>query len=280
MPRRRSTIIFIRKIIMFELRERDGVKFYVPTTIEAIGGITAGFSTREGGVSEGCYSSMNLRWHCDDSHENVLENYRRITAALGIDYRDTVRAKQIHEDAVRIVGEADKGNGITRENAFESADALMTDETGVCLCIVSADCTPVFMADPVKRVVSLIHSGWRGTVKRISVKAAEKMMREYGSKAEDIVCAIGPSIQIDCFEVGDDVAEIFIREFGADAAEKYGDRYHVSMQRAIKKQLNDIGIYNIDDCGICTCCSSDLLFSHRKTNGRRGNLGAFIRLDQ
>ena len=265
---------------MFELRERDGVKFYVPTTIEAIGGITVGFSTREGGVSEGCYSSMNLRWHCDDSRENVLENYRRITAVLGIDIRDTVRSKQVHEDVVRIVGEADKGNGIIRENAFDSADALMTDETGVALCTVFADCTPVFMADPVKRAVSLIHSGWRGTVKRISVKAAEKMMREYGSRAEDIVCAIGPSIRIDCFEVGDDVAEIFIREFGADTAEKYGDRYHVSMQRAIKKQLNGIGIYNIDDCGICTCCSKDFLFSHRGAKGRRGNMGAFIRLDR
>ena len=104
------------------------------------------------------------------------------------------------------------------------------------------------------------------------------MKDEYGSKAEDILIGIGPSIQECHFEVGDDVAEIFISEFGKECAVKYGDRYHVNMQKAIRMQLCEEGIVNIDDCGICTYCNSDKLFSHRKTNGRRGNMGAFIEL--
>ena len=106
------------------------------------------------------------------------------------------------------------------------------------------------------------------------------MKSDYGSDPSDILAAIGPSIR-DChFEVGDEVAEIFIREFGDDTAVKYGEKYHVNMQKSIIKQLTEAGIprANIDDCGICTYCQSDFLFSHRKTNGKRGNLGAFIEL--
>ena len=265
---------------MFELRQCGDIKFYVPLTIENTKLVRVGFSTREGGVSKGCYGSMNLRWNCDDTKENVLENYKRITAAFGIDYRDTVLSKQIHEDKVLTVGNADKGNGITIKNKFTSADALMTNEKGVALAATFADCTPVFFIDPIQKAVAVAHSGWRGTVKRISVRVVEKMHEMYGSKAENIICSIGPSIQEDHFEVGDDVAEIFIKEFGEDTAKLYGERYHVNMQRAIKKQLIDAGVKeeNIDDSGICTYCNSDLLFSHRKTNGKRGNLGAFIQL--
>ena len=106
------------------------------------------------------------------------------------------------------------------------------------------------------------------------------MIHEYGSNPEDILVAIGPSIQEDCFEVGDDVADIFINEFGADTAKKYGDRYHVSMQKAIIKQLTQTGIpaKNIDNSGICTACNTDLLYSHRKMGNERGNLGVFIEL--
>lgn len=265
---------------MFELRENEGVKYYVPMTIESTGIVRVGFSTREGGVSGGCYRSMNLRWHCDDEHKNVLENYRRITSALGIDYRDTVLSKQVHEAQVRTVGEKDKGNGITRKNEYKSADALITNERGVALATTFADCTPVFFVDPVKRVISLAHSGWRGTVKRISARVIEKMVSDYGSEPENILCAIGPSIQLDHFEVGDEVAKEFIDEFGEETVRLYGSRYHVSMQRAIKKTLTEVGVSaeNIDDCGICTYCNSEMLFSHRKTNGRRGNLGAFMQL--
>lgn len=265
---------------MFKLNKSGNTVYYTIPSFEATGLVRHGFSTREGGVSRGCYSSMNLRFHCDDLHKNVLENYRIIGEALGMDYKRMVLSKQIHEDIIRTVGEDDCGNGIIRENAFESADALITDKRNIPLVTLFADCVPVFFLDKRQGVIALAHSGWRGTVKRIGQKTVEKMKRDYGSRAEDILAAIGPSIQEDHFEVGDEVAEIFLKEFGSDTAVKYGDKYHVNMQKAIMLQLLKTGIpkENIDDCGICTYCNSELLFSHRKTNGRRGNLGAFLQL--
>lgn len=265
---------------MFRINRKNGVSYYTITSFEETGLVKHGFSTREGGVSVGCYSSMNLRFHCDDTHENVLTNYKIIADTLGMDYKKLVLSKQVHEDAVHTVAEEDMGNGIVTENKFESVDALITDKKGIPLVTLFADCVPLFFLDKRLGVIALAHSGWKGTVKRIGQKTAEKMKKDYGSRAEDILAAIGPSIQECHFEVGDEVAEIFIKAFGSDTAVKYGERYHVNMQRAIEKQLMESGIprENVDNCGICTYCNSDLLFSHRKTNGKRGNLGAFIEL--
>ena len=239
-----------------------------------------GFSTREGGVSDGCYSSMNFRFHCDDTRENVLKNFEIMADTLGMDYNKLVLSKQVHEDVIHTVTEDDFGNGIVLENKFDSVDALITDKKGIPMVTLFADCVPLFFLDKKLGVAALAHSGWKGTVKRIGQKTIEKMKRDYGSRAEDILTAIGPSIQECHFEVGDEVAEIFIKEFGEDTAVKYGEKYHVNMQKAIEKQFIESGILkeNIDNCGICTYCNSDLLFSHRKTNGKRGNLGAFIEL--
>lgn len=265
---------------MFKLNRKNGVLFYTITLFEETGLVKHGFSTREGGVSEGCYSSMNLRFNCDDKRENVIENYRIIAETLGMDYKKLVLSKQVHGDVIHTVTEADMGNGITHENKFDSVDALITDQKGIPLVTLYADCVPLFFLDKRQGIAALSHSGWKGTVGRIGQKTVEKMKNDYGSRAEDILTAIGPSIQECHFEVGDDVAEIFIREFGNDTAVRYGAKYHVNMQKAIEKQFIESGILpeNIDNSGICTYCNSDLLFSHRKTNGRRGNLGAFIEL--
>ena len=265
---------------MWTLNNKNGVKYYTISSFEEMGLVRHGFSTREGGVSEGCYASMNLRFHCDDTRKNVLKNYKIIAETLGMDYNRLVLSKQVHEDIIHTATEDDLGNGVTRENKFTSVDALITDKPGIPLVTLYADCVPVYFLDPVKKVIALAHSGWRGTVKRISAKVVEKMKADYGSNPSDILTAIGPSIQMDNFEVGDDVAEIFIREFGGETAKKYGEKYHVNMQRAIALALIRAGIKesNIDDCGIDTYSNSDFLFSHRKTNGRRGNMGAFLEL--
>ena len=236
---------------MFKLNRKNGVSYYTITSFEETGLVKHGFSTREGGVSDGCYSSMNFRFHCDDTRENVLKNFEIMADTLGMDY-----------------------------NKLVLSNALITDKKGIPMVTLFADCVPLFFLDKKLGVAALAHSGWKGTVKRIGQKTIEKMKRDYGSRAEDILTAIGPSIQECHFEVGDEVAEIFIKEFGEDTAVKYGEKYHVNMQKAIEKQFIESGILkeNIDNCGICTYCNSDLLFSHRKTNGKRGNLGAFIEL--
>lgn len=265
---------------MFKLNKSGSISYYTITSFEETGLVKHGFSTREGGVSKGCYAEMNLRFNCGDSRENVLKNYKLISEALGMDCEKLVLSKQVHEDKVIDIYERHMGNGIVRENEFESADALITDKKGIPLVTLYADCVPLFFLDKRQGVTALAHSGWKGTAARIGQKTIEKMKSDYGSRAEDILTAIGPSIQECHFEVGDEVAEIFIREFGEDTAVKYGEKYHVNMQRAIEKQFLECGIKeeNIENCAICTYCNSDLLFSHRRTNGKRGNLGAFIEL--
>lgn len=265
---------------MFKLNRKNGVYYYTITSFEETGLVRHGFSTRKGGVSEGFYGSMNFRFNCDDKHENVLKNFEIMADTLGMDFEKLVLSKQVHEAVIHTVTEDDLGNGIIFPNKFDSVDALITDKKGFPIVTLFADCVPLFFLDKKQGVIALAHSGWKGTVKRIGQKTVKKMKKDYGSNPQDILTAIGPSIQECHFEVGDDVAEIFIKEFGEDTAVKYDDRYHVNMQKAIEKQFLECGILreHIDDCGICTYCNSDILFSHRKTNGKRGNLGAFLEL--
>lgn len=265
---------------MLKSVRKNNISYFTIPLFDETGLVRCGISTRDGGVSDGCYGSMNFRFNCDDKRENVMENFRRMAECLGMEFDKLILSHQVHEDVVRTVSEKDCGNGIITENKFESADGLITDVPNIGLVTLYADCVPLMFLDKKNRVIATSHSGWKGTVARIGAKTLQKMKNDFGSKPDDILCVIGPSIRKDHFEVGDDVAEIFINEFGCDTAVKYGERYHADMQKAIMKQFLDEGIpqKNIEDCGICTYCQSDMFFSHRKTNGKRGNFGAFIEL--
>ena len=116
---------------MFKLNRKNGVSYYTITSFEETGLVKHGFSTREGGVSDGCYSSMNFRFHCDDTCENVLKNFEIMADTLGMDYNKLVLSKQVHEDVIHTVTEDDFGNGIVLENKFDSVDALITDKKGI-----------------------------------------------------------------------------------------------------------------------------------------------------
>lgn len=265
---------------MFRLVQKNGVEFYIIDKFEKTGVVKHCFSTKKGGVSSGIYESMNLRMHSSDTRENIHENFSRLFDAADMDLSRSVFSDQQHNDRIYCVTEKDAGKGLIRQSDISDADALITNIPGIPLVTFFADCVPLFFLDPVNRTVALAHSGWKGTVKRIGMKTVLKMINDYGCSAENILAAIGPSIQVCHFEVGDDVAEIFENEFGGSVLEKH-TKYHVNMQLAIKMQLLDAGIpeANITDSGICTYCNSETLFSHRKTNGRRGNMAAVIQLE-
>lgn len=238
------------------------------------------FTTRRGGVSTDEYESMNLRMNCSDSRENIMENYCIICRELGIDTDSLVLSKQVHGVDIADVGKKDCGNGFTCENSFESADALVTAEPGVTLVTFYADCVPVFLLDKRQGVLALVHSGWKGTAARISALTAEHMSAVYGSRPEDIIAAVGPSIRACHFEVGEEVAKVFIEKFGEECIVYGYEKPHVDLQRCVISQLSDCGIppENITDSGICTYCRSDLFYSHRKTGARRGTMAAFAQL--
>lgn len=261
---------------MFELVKNGEAEYY---KISSMADIKHCFTTKKGGVSGGMYESMNLRFNSDDKRENVLRNFEIICGKIGIETKNLILSNQVHEDNIVNVTRADCGNGIFYENKFKSADGLITDDPKAALVTFYADCVPVFLFDSKKNVIASVHSGWKGTVKRIAEKAAERFKTDYHSRAEDITAAIGPSIHVCHFEVGEDVARIFLKEFGNETVEYIGGKPHVNLQLAVQKQLEEAGVKRIDISDACTYCRSDLLFSHRKTNGKRGNLAAFMQLD-
>ena len=264
---------------MFTLNSNGDLKYYTIDEFKETGLIKHGFSTRCGGVSENEYASMNLRMHCDDRRENILKNYEIFCDEIDVNFKNLVFSNQVHCDTIKSVGKADLGNGITKPQKWDGADGLITNEPGVPLCIFSAVCVPVFFLDRKKKVIGLVHSGWKGTALRISAKCVEKMIKEYGSDHADILVGIGPSIGVCHFEVGDEVADVFRDTFGYAVLEKH-EKWHVNMQKAIEISLLEKGILkeNIINAEICTYCNSDLLFSHRKTNGKRGVMAGIMEL--
>ncbi|MCD8019134.1 MAG: polyphenol oxidase family protein, partial [Clostridiales bacterium] len=192
------------------INEKNGVIFLTfPKLVEA--GVRHGFSTRMGGVSEGCLGTMNLSFTRGDSRENVYENFRRIADAIGFSQDDLVMSSQIHKTAFRKVTARDRGDGILRETV-PGIDGLATNEKHVPMYTSYADCVPLLFYDPVRHVAAMAHSGWRGTVARIGRKMVHFMGEQYGSRSEDIIAAIGPSICRACYEVSEDVAQPFRQE--------------------------------------------------------------------
>ena len=229
------------------------------------------------GVSEGMFSTLNLSYNRGDKKEAVDENFRRISEAIGFDHTKLVFSNQIHETRIHKVTKEDCGK------VMKDMDGLATNEQGIPLYTGYADCVPLFFYDPVEKAAALAHSGWRGTVGRIGAKMVQFLENEYGSKKENIIAAIGPSICRSCYEVSEDVADEFKKELtGHDAKEFLDDKgngkYQLDLWKANEIILTEAGIRpeNLDITDICTCCNPDLLFSHRASHGKRGNLAAFI----
>ncbi len=248
-------------------------------------GVTHAFSTRVGGVSEGYLGAMNLSFHRGDDPEKVMENHRRFAGAVGYDYTKLVFSDQVHKTDIYKVTEIDAGKGIVRDSDITETDGLMTNVPGIPLMTFYADCVPVFFYDPVKKVVAMNHSGWKGTVAKISKCMIERLGDEYGTYPSDLICAVGPSICKDCYEVSEDVADQFKMAYTESQVPqivypKEDGKYLLDLHRANYFNLVDAGVKpeKIDITNICTCCNSEWLFSHRASKGLRGNLGAVIML--
>ena len=263
---------------------REGVTYLTYPEFDKLPGFVHAFSTRLGGVSEGIYSSMNLSFTRGDKEEAVKENYKRIADAAGFDMNDIVTSDQTHTANVRLVTEKDRGNGITKPRPYTDVDGMITNVPGLVLATFYADCVPLYFIDPVHRAIGLSHSGWKGTVGKMGAATITAMKREFGTETKDLVCAIGPSICQDCYEVSEDVADAFKEAFPGHADEilldKKNGKYQLDLWRANEIVLTEAGVLKekIAVTNICTCCNPDLLFSHRASHGKRGNLGAFIYL--
>jgi len=239
-----------------------------PDSFKSLPGIVAGFSTRHGGTSESPYTSLNLGLSVGDDRDRVLENRRRLFEPLGFTIDQLAIAGQVHGHEIK---------EITEPGLFPGFDGMVTREPRILLAISAADCAAVLLADAEARVIGACHSGWRGTVARISARTVDAMER-LGARRDHIHAYISPCISAEHFEVGPEVAEHF------DAAFIHYQPDHpkpfIDMKGAITAQLQEAGVpaQAIEVSPICTYARTDTFFSHRAESGQTGRMMGFIAL--
>lgn len=244
------------------------------------------FSTRLGGVSKGCFSEMNLSFKVGDDVSCVMENYKILCGAAGINSENLVLSQQTHTNNVKIVDKSDIGKGIFRQSDFTDVDGLITNTPGVALVTHSADCCLIAFYDPEKRVIAASHAGWRGTTGEIGRITVEKMRAHFGCKPENIIAAIAPSICKKCYEVDTPVynrfAEIKYLDLSTIFSDKGNGKYQLDLWEANKQILINAGVepQNIEVTDICTNCNSRYLHSHRATGGKRGVNGLILEIKE
>lgn len=286
------------------LRRAGSLQVVEASALASLPWLTHGFSTRVGGVSEAQGTAgrergknekaLNLGFTEWDQRERVNENRKRFFQALRAEKMRVVSLRQSHSDIVHRIDEPEEGQVL-------QGDALITQTRGVLLTVQTADCVPILLADTKKRAVAAIHSGWRGTARRIAEKTLGRMQMEFGTQPEDVIAAIGPGIGQCCYEVGEDVAKEFHAQF-PEAREWFegpfdslasgendpnwlpwltmrppghappSPRVHLDLIAANRWILAHAGVpaKRILSSSFCTSCRSDLFFSYRreKTTGR------------
>lgn len=246
----------------------DGVIYFRSDNIP----VPHGFSTRLGGVSkEPHLAEMNLGKNLGDDPAAVEENYRRMADAVGFKADSIVFTNQIHSATVLTVGKADIGKTY-------DCDGFVTKEKDVTLAVRTADCVPILFYDDKAKVIGAVHAGWRGTVDRIQQNCV-KAMCDLGSSPADITVLIGACIHKCCYKVGEDFYNTLCEKLGRDMTDRYvsGDMY-ADLVGLNTELLAQVGVKNITASDDCTCCKSDLYFSHRASKGKRGVMSAFISL--
>lgn len=244
--------------------------------------VTAFSSTRHGGCSVGNYCSFNVNHYCGDNEGCIARNMDSLKSLIGVG--QVFMPHQVHGTEILQVKQAEPWDGMTDD--LEGVDALITDVTGVCIGVSTADCIPVLLYDEAHHAAAAIHAGWRGTVKRIASKAVESMCDSFGTHPEELKAVIGPGISLDAFEVGDEVYDQFQAEgFPMEKiARRYpaklpsfggiegGFKWHIDLPFCNRLQLEEAGVCQIELSGICTWQQSDDYFSARKLGVNSGRI--------
>ncbi len=240
--------------------------------------VTAAVSTRIGGVSQPPYYSLNLAYHVGDAHEMVAENRQRLCDALSIELDSLVVSQQVHGDRIAVIDDSLTGRGSrSHADAIPDTDGMITRSRSATLAVLTADCVPVLVVDPVKRAIGVAHAGWKGTIRMIAAKTVLKMKDAFGTEPADCLAAIGASIGPCCYEVGEDLISQFQQTFGPETCVE-GNK--LDLRRAVEIQLIDVGVerHNISCEELCTACNRDLFYSYRAEGGRTGRMMSVIKL--
>lgn len=255
-------------------RTHGGVRYWIFDSFED--GVAQAIYTRQGGISPEPWASLNLGGTVGDDLERVRENRRRALEATGTDPATIYDVWQVHGDQVAIA-EAPR----PPQTPHLQADVILTDRPGVTLMMRFADCVPIFLHDPLRKVIGIAHAGWMGTVKGTVRAAVEAMQGRYGSASMNIRAAIGPSIGPDHYEVGADVIAQVNQAFGRAAPDLLQVRdghTFFDLWGANRRLLEQAGVRQIEVIGLCTACHLADWYSHRAEKGRTGRFGAMLAL--
>ena len=245
-------------------------------------GVVAFSSTRHGGCSKGNYAAFNINRSCGDAEDDICKNREALCQLLDISNDHLIMPHQVHlTKTIKIDEPFLELNATERQEALEGVDALMTNLRGVCIGVSTADCIPVLLYDKEKHAVCAIHAGWRGTVKRIVMKAVEAMTAAYGTNPKQLIAQIGPGISLDSFEVGDEVYEAFAKEgFDMSAISRKEEKWHINLPECNRLQLMASGVepQKVTVSPVCTYKQADDYFSARRLGINSGRIFTGIML--
>lgn len=247
-------------------------------------GLAHVFTTRHGGVSQGAFASLNLKYPVDgndepDGDENVKHNRHTVCDFLGLPLSRMAACQQVHGDRIETVLEGGRG-ALAHADGYAATDGLLTPRAGIALMVMVADCYPVMMADPVKKVAAAVHSGWRGTQQQIARKALQRMKADHGCKPADIRLAIGPGIGFERFEVGSEVVDAFADQIDisdSQLVEPFGSKARLNLPAILRLQALAEGLdpAHVEIVPGCTV-SDERFFSYRRQQGVTGRQAGLI----
>ena len=265
-------------------RTNKGTGLYCAEALDKAGGVSHGFSTREGGITvDPPKASLNLSWTRCGSPEEVIANFKIFAEGAGIDYDDMAVVNHEHGANVLRIAHEHRGRGFYKD-PLPPCDGIITDDPTVTLVTSHADCGAYFFYDPVHFAIGMAHAGWKGTLLRIGAEMARRMAEEFDTDPSDIIAATGPCICRDCFEVDADLGEKFQSEFGYPGISRPGrpGKAYVDLELAAAVQFVEAGIRpeNITLMNACTYEDRQHFFSHRRDKGITGSMAAYIKLIQ
>ena len=262
----------------------NGVGIVKNNMLDAVD-VSHGFTTRLGGISKPPIDTLNLGFNRPEPRETVIENYKRLCDAYGLDFNSLVLVSYEHGTNVEQVTRKDTGRGIFENlEPLPPCDGIVTNDPEVTLFTLHADCSAFFVVDPIKRAIGLAHAGWKGTFGKIGENLVKKLQECYGCKPADLYAVVSPCICRNCFEVGKDIADMFRKEYGDDVVSYThidDSKAYVDIRQAAHIIFENAGLLkeHIGDIPMCTYENPDLLYSYRRDGrNKTGAMGAFLKL--
>jgi len=270
----------------FKLKESGQIKYFICRELDNTNLVESAFTTRSGGVSRSPFDSLNVSYNVDDKDSCVTENRKTILDVLDIDYRSVVSAQQVHKDKITLIKKEDKGKGAFQySNGIAESDALITNISDITFLMCYADCVPIFILDPIKKAIALIHSGRRGTELELTLKTLFKMKKIFGTNPHSCLAAIFPSIGPCCYSIKEQnkIDDYWLNKdkFNGELISKQNKSgWSLDLRKANYWQLIKGGVKkkNIFVNEICTADHPELFFSYRRDMRNTGRMAAIFML--